>query len=126
MLSLEGQAILMNRVSAHRAFTLIEILVVISILAIVLAIAMPNFIKARETAETKHCLDNLRMIDSAKEQWAIENNASPSSPSPALSVLVGSTSYIKSMPLCPMGGTYEVGMITGSPTCSIGGGHTLP
>ena len=116
----------MNRNKSRRAFTLIEILVVISIIAILIAIAMPNFMKARETAETKQCLDNLRTIDSAKEQWALENNASPSSTPPTLAQLVGSTSYIKTTPRCPMGGTYSVGTIPGAPTCTIGGGHVLP
>ena len=116
----------MNPMKPRRAFTLIEILVVISIVAIILAIAMPNFMKARETAEIKQCLDNLRTIDSAKEQWAMENNASPSSTPPAMSQLIGSTSFIKTSPFCPMGGTYSVGAISAPPTCSIGGAHTLP
>lgn len=104
---------------------MVELMIVISIVGLLLAIAIPNFFKVRQAAETKHCLDNLRLIDSAKEQWGMEHHAYPDSPGPSLSDLVGPMGYIKSTPTCPVGGTYTVGPVTTFPTCSIGGEHAL-
>ena len=54
-------------------FTLVEIMIVVLILGILLTIAVPNWMKAREGARAKSCLENLRSIEGAKEQWAMEN-----------------------------------------------------
>jgi hypothetical protein len=77
---------------------------------------------------------NLKQIDSAKEQWAMDSKAAATASAPALATLVGSTAYIKNSPECPSGGTYTVGgtggTIADSPTCSVGGtgatAHALP
>src|SRR3989304_4892733 len=57
-------------------FTLIEIMIVVLIIAILLAIAIPNFLRARESSRAKSCQGNLRQIETAKEQWAMDNKKS--------------------------------------------------
>ena len=117
--------------SLRRAFTLVEIMIVVLIIGILLAIAIPNFIRARESSRAKACVSNLRQIDSAKEQWAMDYRQSAGTSGPGLTTLAGSgtTTYIKAEPLCPSSGVYTVGAIGTNPTCSIGGtgalGHTL-
>ncbi len=62
---------MMNR-EKKAGFTLVEILIVVGIVAVLAAIAIPNFVKARQHAEISACVRHLRKIDAAKEQWAIE------------------------------------------------------
>jgi prepilin-type N-terminal cleavage/methylation domain-containing protein len=115
------------------AFTLIEIMIVILIIGMLLAIAIPNFMSARENSRAKACVDNLKQIDTAKQQWLMDNKASSiasetwSSGSLSDSEnLVGT--YIREQPVCPAGGTYTTQNATTLPTCSVGtvtvGGRT--
>jgi prepilin-type N-terminal cleavage/methylation domain-containing protein len=67
---------LMNR-RRERGFTLVEIMIVVLIIGILLAIAVPNFINARERSRANACRSNLRQIQAAKEQWAMANNQGP-------------------------------------------------
>jgi len=99
-------------------FTLIEIMIVVLIIAILLAIAIPNFLRARETSRAKSCQGNLRQIETAKEQWAMDNKKGAAD-TPALAAdLVGT--YVKSTPTCPSSGAYTVGDMSTRPTCSVG------
>jgi prepilin-type N-terminal cleavage/methylation domain-containing protein len=64
-----------NRNSVKSGFTLIEIMIVVAIIGLLAAIAIPNFVHARTTAQMNACINNLRQIDAAIQQWALENNA---------------------------------------------------
>lgn len=113
-----------NTSKTRKAFTLVEIMIVVLIIGILLAIAVPNFIKARDSSRAKTCVANLKQIESAKEQWAMENKKGASD-TPTSTDLAGSTAYMKKYPSCPVSGTYTIGNVGTDPTCSIGGTHTL-
>lgn len=117
----------MTRISKRKGFTLVEIMIVVLIIGILLAIAVPNFMRARENSRTRTCIANLRQIEAAKEQWAMDNRQ-PGTAQAAWSDLVGTgaNGYMKSQPVCPSGGTYTIATVENNPTCSIGGTHVLP
>ena len=60
----------------HAGFTLVEIMIVVAIIALLAAIAVPNFLRARKRSQATRILEDLRIIDSAIDQYAIENNKS--------------------------------------------------
>jgi prepilin-type N-terminal cleavage/methylation domain-containing protein len=103
-------------------FTLVEIMIVVLIIGILLAIAVPNFISARERSRTQSCIANLRQIDAAKEQWAMAENA-PNGAAVAWGDLV--PDYIQNQPACPASGNYTLNNVGTDPTCSEPG-HQLP
>jgi len=86
-----------------------------------LAIAIPNFIKARQTSQAHLCINNLLRIDSAVQQWALQNKketgATPSEGD--LKPFLGG-----SFPVCPAAGVYRINPVEEKPTCSIPG-HAL-
>ena len=119
--------------SFRRAFTLVEIMIVVLIIGILVAIAVPNFVRARESARARACVANLKQIDSAKEQYAMDFKLAQGGSMPALSVLcgAGTTTYIKGgTPTCASSGTYTIGNLGTDPTCSVGTAaaisHVLP
>ena len=107
-------------------FTLVEIMIVVAIIGLLAAIAIPNFVKARTTSQQNACINNLRQIDGAVQQWALENKKTSGD-----SVSLGQVKpYIKldsssNIPSCPAGGTYAVSTVSNSPTCNITN-HALP
>jgi len=103
----------------RRGFTLVEIMIVVLIIGILLAIAVPNFVKARETSRAKSCLSNLRSICYAKEQWAVEMKKGTTD-TPVDTALYGSSGYLMQTPTCPGGGTYTINDLANFPTCSVG------
>jgi prepilin-type N-terminal cleavage/methylation domain-containing protein len=106
-------------------FTLVEIMIVVAIIGLLAAIAIPNFVKARETAQKNACINNLRQIDGAKQQWALETKAASNATPSAANV----QEYLKNnlMPSCPVGDSaYTIANVTSVPTCpNASMGHTL-
>ncbi|MEJ5167576.1 MAG: prepilin-type N-terminal cleavage/methylation domain-containing protein, partial [Arcobacteraceae bacterium] len=86
------------------AFTLIEIMIVVAIIGLILAIAIPSYLKTREVTYARTCAGNLRLIESAKQIWGMENGKKPTD-IPTEADLVGPNLYLKEMPRCPAGGT---------------------
>ena len=95
-------------------------LLVIPMLA---AIAIPNFVRARDTAQRNVCINNLRMIDSAKQQWALDNKKEDTAV-PAQSDVVRFL-INQRFPVCPAGGAYTISPVGERPVCSIPN-HQLP
>jgi prepilin-type N-terminal cleavage/methylation domain-containing protein len=106
-----------------KGFTLVEIMIVVAIIGLLAAIAIPSFIKARESSQTNACINNLRQIDAAKEQWALANKKVTGDAVIDADV----NAYIKgaATPVCPADGTYTYGLVGANPTCSIAT-HVLP
>ena len=66
---------MLQKLSKNRGgFTLVEIMIVVAIIALLAAIAVPNFLRARKRSQATRILEDLRLIDSAIDQYAIENN----------------------------------------------------
>src|SRR2546427_7161999 len=59
---------------SYKGFTLVEIMIVVAIIALLAAIAVPGFLRARKRSQASRILNDLRMIDSAVDQYAIETN----------------------------------------------------
>jgi type II secretory pathway pseudopilin PulG len=95
----------------------------VAMIGLLAAIAIPNFVKARNTAQMIHCIDNLRQIDSAKQQWALEHTKAETD-TPTQSDI---TVYLKNgqWPICLAGGSYSINAVNKEPACSIPG-HQLP
>ena len=73
-------------------FTLVEIMIVVAIIGLLAAIAIPNFVKARENAQLNSIINNLRIIEGAKDQWALENKKGTGDAVATLSVI---SDYLK-------------------------------
>jgi general secretion pathway protein G len=106
-------------------FTLVEIMIVVAIIGLLAAIAIPNFVKARTASQKNACIANLKQIEGAKATWALEQKKS-SSDTPVDSDLFGSDKYIREKPACPGNGTYSLLAVDVKPTCTLATeGHSL-
>ena len=104
-----------------------EIMIVVAIIGLLAAIAIPNFVRARTTSQMNACINNLRQIDGAKQQWALENHQPSNATAPASTVIApylgrGTAGHF---PTCPAAGTYAINDVSVAPTCSVGT-HVLP
>src|SRR5208283_4632345 len=101
-------------------FTLVEIMIVVAIIGLLAAIAIPNFVKARATAQQNACINNLKQIDGAISTWALETGQSTGATVSGVSVV---SAYIKLnsnnlVPGCPAGGTYATTTVGANPQVS--------
>ena len=128
---LNARSFLKATANQHNAgFTLVEIMIVVAIIGLLAAIAIPNFVKARATSQANACINNLKQMESAINQMALEKGLRTGSswnfPDDILPYFGHNT-----WPVCPAGGIYGASIIGGAaPQCSLGAtvtpAHVLP
>ena len=117
-----------NKNNRKSGFTLVEIMIVVAIIGLLAAIAIPNFVRARTTSQQNACINNLRQIDGAIQQWALEQKKDAT----AAVAYTDISGFLKSSVVCPKGGTtfadsYTITTVAASPTCQKDGtNHVLP
>jgi prepilin-type N-terminal cleavage/methylation domain-containing protein len=109
----------MKRTTARQGgFTLVEIMIVVAIIGLLASIAVPNFVKARTTAQMNACISNLRQIDGAIQQWALDTKQGDTAAVTPADILP----YLKNAVTCPSGGktfadSYSVSTVSTPPAC---------
>ena len=93
-----------------KGFTLVEIMIVVAIIGLLAAIAIPSFMRARTTSQKNACINNLRQIEVAKDQYALEQGLTNGSTVTFANIgpeVAGGSDYIKAWPVCPAGPNAE-------------------
>ena len=107
-----------KRTSRQGGFTLVEIMIVVAIIGLLASIAIPNFVKARTSAQTNVCISNMHQIDGAIQLWAAETKQGETAPVTPADVLP----YLKNAVVCPSGGktfadSYSLTTVQARPAC---------
>lgn len=117
---------LTNQPAKTPGFTLVEIMFVILVIGLLLAIAVPNFLAAREQTRKKACINNLRKIDWAKDCFLMDRNKDRNYVVTEADIYPpNDISYLSSVPQCDSGGVYTLGSGNDDPTCSHQNGHVV-
>ena len=112
--------------SSHlTGFTLLEIMIVVGVVGLLAAVAIPNYVRVRGSTQANACINNMHQIDGAVTEWALENGKKTGDPAPDLTadlmpyIRLNSSSGI---PSCPAGGTYTMNLVGIVPqvACSLG------
>ena len=114
------------KLKKKQGFTLVEIMIVVAIIGLLAAIAIPSFMKSRTTSQQNACINNLRQVESGKEQWAMAQNKTDGEAIDTAEV----ATYLKGslLPTCPAGGTFTYNVVGTTATCNIQDptSHVLP
>jgi len=121
-----------RKLTRSTGFTLVEVMIVVSIIGLIASIAVPGMIRARARAQENTCMDNLRLLDGAKQQWALETKAASTATPTALQIEPYVGRAAGKLPLCPADATqtfatsYTLNDMSTAPTCLIIPTHALP
>jgi len=104
---------------SKKGFTLVEIMIVVAIIALLAALAVPSFMTARSKSMQASCFNNMRLMDGAMQQYALDYSNTVAT---SMAQLVGTNGYIKDTPVCKGGGTYTLPLdLAGKTACSVHG-----
>jgi len=107
------------RTRNRAGFTLVEIMIVVAVIGLLAAIGIPNFVRARQTSQTNACINNLRVIDQAKQQWALEYGQTGTATPQTSDIEPYFGRFGNAMPQEPAGGTYNINNVSTPPSCSV-------
>ena len=102
------------------AFTLLEIMIVVTLIGVLAAVAIPSFTQSVAKAQARACITNLKSIDVPKAQWMVDAQKT-SDEIPNDADLFGDGKPLRDKPACPSGGTYDLRRANEKPLCSVRG-----